>query len=147
MFYMVTVFGTGWTLLMLHLSWKAMRSSNWREADGKIMSVDVKEHVSNTKGAPRRYYTVAVACQYAVGGKTYETSRLSYGGQRSHGRRDAAEEEAKNYQPGSRITVYYDPDKPDDAVLKTGTSIGLWFGLCFGIIVLGFGVVGIIKKW
>ncbi|MEZ4516015.1 MAG: hypothetical protein R3C44_03960 [Chloroflexota bacterium] len=36
------------------------------------------------------------------------------------------------YTPDSQILVYYDPDDPESAVLKTGTGFGTYVPLVLG---------------
>jgi hypothetical protein len=147
MFYLVTVIGSLWLLLIMSFTYKALRSRQWRPVIGTIQSTRVKEHVMRGEHDGTRTYTVEVTCQYDAEGKTYETSNISFGGQRAHRDPQAAEEKAKSYPPGSQVRLYCDPAKPQDAVLHTGMTQGLVVGLAVGVIILGVGIAGVINDW
>jgi len=58
---------------------------------------------------------------YVVGGRSYYSKNYCFGGW--------SERVAASYCVGERVTVFYDPRDPGQAVLKRGVTFGALFGL------------------
>ncbi|WPL13114.1 DUF3592 domain-containing protein [Thiorhodovibrio litoralis] len=88
----------------------------------------------STPGKPWREI---FAYEYQVDGKTYSADRYSFenvGGDRSVG--------IQRYDPGDRVTVYYNPEKPSTAVLEKKNPgffvvVVLVFGIAFLLASIG----------
>jgi hypothetical protein len=111
-------------------------SRNWPTADAVIKKSDVR---GNHLGSDDPLYILDVAYEYKVLEDTYTST--NYG---THDRLDSKIERQmmdmrKDYPVGSTITIAYDPDRPEYALMNPGVVwyhyIGLaivaFFGLCF----------------
>lgn len=112
------------------------KSRNWSFAEAVIKKCEVKgEHL----GSDDPLYILDVEYEYQVDGRTYTSA--NYG---THDRLDSKSElqmmeMKKDYPVGSTITIAYDPDRPDDALMNpgivwyhmTGLAIVAFFGACF----------------
>ena len=120
----------------------AYKSRSWPSTQGKITSSYIKKQV-NKKSSPNRTttsFSAKVRFRYTVGGTTYSGDRICFGGTYSGGKRSLAKKVADSYLKGKKVTVYYDPENPKEAVLKTGfrwTTFMVFIGgllfLCVGI--------------
>jgi hypothetical protein len=118
----------GWTILQ-----NARASASWPTAEGVISSSEVS-HSTDAEGGDS--YSPEVDYQYTVDGLPFSDSTIKFG-ENSYDRRRTAEEIAATYPVGRPVTVYYDPEEPDNAVLEPGVSGGSY-------IVLGIGVIFIL---
>jgi len=120
----------------------AMESRSWPTADGKITSSTVVKKVesytdSNRRRKTRTLYEAQVRYDYNVGGRSLIGGRITMADSSSSSE-TRAKKISKRYPPGSVCTVYYNPDKPEQAVLEAGITfgtlmipgIGVLFALC-----------------
>ncbi len=61
-------------------------------------------------------YSADITYRYAVDGQSYTSSRYWYAGGGSGSQSDA-QNTVNRYPAGAQVTAYYNPDKPDQAVL------------------------------
>ena len=100
------------------------RAPSYLATEGTIESVGLQSTV--LLGSPTSY-SPSVSYRYTVGGKPYQASTLSYSPKTGFDTTD--EQEARrlleeNYgHSGSRVTVYYDPEHPDRAVLDRSVEL------------------------
>jgi len=104
-------------------------SQSWQQVEGTI----VHSGVERDPGPDSNGYMVLVSYEYAVNGVRYTGSRVGFG-KRFYLRRKRAEAEAAKYRVDSRVPVYCDPAKPDDAVLARNHPDSIF--LCIGGIVM-----------
>jgi hypothetical protein len=123
-------------------------SRGWPTAPGRVTAAVMHTRTNfSSDGAPTVSYQPVVDYDYAVIGAPYHASRIAFGAD-SFGRRQAEAVLAK-YPPGSAVRVYYNPEKPDEAVLEQSAKGTLVFmivgglftliGLC--VICVGLGVI------
>ena len=115
--------------------WRRFRESdNWVPATAQIVS----GNVSAQRGSKYTTYEVNIRYTYAVLGQNYESGQLSFGSEGTgHDTRKRAEKVIARYPAGSQVTIYYDPNNPQQAVLErkydsTGAIIAMIFG-AFGV--------------
>jgi len=77
---------------------------------------------------------------YLDGGTTYSGDRICFGRTYSGGKRSLAKKVADSYPRGKKVTVYYDPEDPKEAVLKTGFSWTTFMVFIGGLIFLCVGI-------
>lgn len=91
-------------------------------------------------------YSAVINYRYVVGGQSYTSNRFSYAGS-SSGSETEAQSIVNQHPPGAQVTAYYNPDKPDEAVLDNSepsttvpfAALGvMWL---VGLLVLGKGIV------
>ena len=120
----------------------AYKSRSWPSTQGEITSSYIQKQVNRKTNTNRTTtsFSAKVHYRYLVGGTTYSGDRIRFGGTYSGGKRSLAKKVADSYPKGKKVTVYYDPENPKEAVLKTGFSwttfmvfIGGLLFLCVGI--------------
>jgi len=120
---------------MLAQSWSAARRPT---TPGTILTSGLQQH-RGSKGSVS--WSVEVTYSYQVGNAHFVGDRLAM--LRSRGSHSSASQDLRALSPGTACTVYYDPEDPQNAVLRpspgpvpyvlaAGGAIGLLAGLaCF----------------
>jgi hypothetical protein len=121
---------------------KASASKNWSRVEGTVIKsrVEEKKRTSSSGGGssgPRGhgssssstsvYYTYrpVVSYSYVVDGKNYDNDRINFRQDDEYKHRRGkrhAQKIVSRYPEGSKITVYYDPEDPQEAVLVSGDT-------------------------
>jgi len=114
----------GWNILQ-----NARASASWPTADG-IVTQSIVSRSTDADGADS--YSPEITYSYKVDNTNFTNSTIKFG-ENSYSSRKKAEGIAAGYPIGKNVTVYYDPEKPDRAVLEPGVSAGSY-------IVIGIGV-------
>ncbi len=116
-------------------------SAQWPSVAGAITnSTVIEEQIeddSNTeKSTIRMIYRYQLDLRYAykVNKRDYVGTSATPGWTPIYGSREPAETAAGQYKPGSPVTVYYDPDRPGNAVLEPGSRQGSAAPLVFSAI-------------
>lgn len=133
---------------------KARASVDWPAVAGRITGSEVKVHRSETgtgrKRRTRTSYKPAVMFAYKVEGVPYSSDKVIFGSD-SYDSRYKAEKVVNKYPAGTDVTVYYDPESPDYAVLEPGMKSSSYAMLIMGIVFLGTGVItsfiGLIRRF
>lgn len=136
-------------LIAVAVGWlyiEVWRARSWIGVPGKILSakavqreVERSSSSSNDQDYEIRNFA-EITYAYEAGGRKLTGSRLSVGA--DHGNTNVAENLAK-YKAGTHVTVYYDPRKPEKAVIERDLPAGVFgFGikLVLGLIALLFAV-------
>lgn len=99
---------------------RAQQSESWPKTFG-VLSVKAGE------------YRKALSYQYSVNGVNYTADRVIFGelGNRTLSKEWTAVSESPN---GSVISVYYNPDHPQESTLHTELREGSWFNFLVGAI-------------
>jgi hypothetical protein len=112
---------------------KGAESNNWPSAAGSIARTWVGESTSTDEdGFSSTSYTPQVEYQYQVGSNTYTSKKISFGAIRSYGTQRRAMKDLEAYPVNAHVQVFYNPQKPDEAVLVRGTK-GTLLGIILGI--------------
>jgi Protein of unknown function (DUF3592) len=80
-------------------------------------------------------YRISVIYEYTVNGAGYSSSCVQFGTPTTYIRKSSAETAISHYPVNSRLTVYYDPENPAEAVLDRTSPGGLEY-IIIGIIFL-----------
>ncbi len=113
----------GWNVLQ-----NARVSESWPTTTGEILSSNVRID-DDDEGTS---YFGDVTFRYVVADLPYTSDNVSfgqYGGNRSH-----AEEIVAKYPVGSQVTVYYDPNEVETAVLEPGVTWSSYFLIGMGVL-------------
>jgi hypothetical protein len=122
-------------------------SAQWPTAAGTITNSSVIEEqieeTNNDKSTVRKIYRYQVDLRYAyrLDKRDYVGTSATPGWTPIYGLREQAETVAARYKPGSPVTVYYDPDRPGNAVLEPGSRQGSAAPLVFSAISAAVGGV------
>ncbi len=103
--------------------WLGYQSRNWPQTPETIRSIEVEESYKTEKSGSgsRRYkvYEAQLTYDYLVAGRAYTGDRISFG----HGptrQKTPVQSFVDGLPVGSGVTVYYQPDNPDQSVLLPG---------------------------
>jgi len=128
----MAIFGFIFLLGLMNIPRGIQSRSSWKRTTGKIKNFGVS------------YGTAEVTYDYDVDGQTLTSSGIVPGpiaGYQSGIRVPKSvylnPDGTLKFPPGSETTVYYNPARPNDAVLIPGISPGLWKGLLFPLIFAG----------
>ncbi|MBU1662097.1 MAG: DUF3592 domain-containing protein [Chloroflexi bacterium] len=98
---------------------KAEVSQAWPSTLGQVITAEVKQSTSTDDDGETHYsYYPSVEYEYQVGGQTYTGKRIAFGGIKGHGSESKAAADLARFPTGSQVTVYYNPEKPKEAVLE-----------------------------
>lgn len=100
-------------------------SGGWPAVQGKVTGSWIHEDATTEEdGTISRRYAPKVSYRYAVMGVEYQGDRITFGPVTA-GSRSNAEKVLARYPKGGATLVYYNPEKPTDAVLERSLSKGL----------------------
>jgi uncharacterized protein DUF3592 len=115
-------------------------------ADGTVRSSDVK---TSRGGKGGTQYAPQVRYRYRVGEKEYDSERYTFDSSTSSGAGEYSRRIVAAHPPGRAIRVYYDPDRPEVAILDLDVPTGLWFWLLFlqPFLTIGVGMAWALATW
>jgi len=126
---------------------KAQASSHWPGTTGTIQTSRVVES-RGSKG--RRRYSAEVKYVYTVGDRSYSGDTLWFGDGCKSSSPCQPRATVQRYRPGSRVTVYYDFDHPEVAVLQPGVNRSSYGLYSMGWLFMGLGcalnVMALVKR-
>lgn len=118
--------------------WIAYQAESWPQTVGTVIASSVDYHRSRNSAS----YFPRVRYRYTVDGVQYEGHRI-WVEEQGRSSRGWAQEVVARYQPGTMVTVFYDPSNPAFAVLVPGLFEGgaiIWVlvGVVFILFTAGF---------
>lgn len=120
---------------------QAKAAQAWPVAPGQILVAHVgQEESSDSEGNVTTWYFPVLRYSYAVGGRSYEGTRLRFGSIRSADFKKA-EALVAAYSVGAKPDVRYDPERPGESVLETvqPSPAYLWAST-LGLLFVGLGI-------
>ena len=107
-------------------------SHSWPSVQGWVQESKIRSVRShNSDGPTRTHYAVQVVYKYEIEGNEYYGSKIRFGAM-THNQKNEAVSEHKKYLADPRVTVFYNPDDRNDAVLVPGIGGGVWISLLIG---------------
>jgi hypothetical protein len=128
-----TLVGAGLLIYGLYQRGRLRASQSWPQVPGTV----IKSGVVDERGADSTGYTLFVHYDYDVNGVHYTGTRTGFG-RRSYIRQKRARAEADRYPVSSQVTVWFDPAKPENAVLTRESPDSIL------MIVLGSGLLALV---
>jgi hypothetical protein len=117
----------------------------WPSTRGRVVEGSVHETIIYLpRGGRAVTYHANLVYEYAVAGRAYRSNHFHVDGPQAYSFRRRAEAHLEKWPPGTEVTVYYDPAKPERAALsrKAQRIAVLWFALALGggiaLFLLGF---------
>ena len=129
--------GAGLLAIGLYQRRRMRASQDWLQTVGTIRKSAIVVHSDQESTG----YAVSVEYEYTANGATYTGRRIGFS-TRQYARKKRAQAELQRYPPGSPVVVYFDPQKPADAVLVRSYPDSLVL-LGFGILLLGIVAAGL----
>jgi hypothetical protein len=121
----------------------ANTSQSWQGAMGQVIASDIKKSTSNDgEYGQSTSYEAIIRYRYSVMGKDYTGERVSFGVKNSSEK--LARDTVSRYPINTGVTVFYNPDKPEQAVLEQANSSGL-LQIVIGIALFVAGIYFAIK--
>jgi len=116
--------GVGLGIWYLRERRKFQESQHWAATEGKVEEAFVhrSERVDEDTGRVSVTFYPRVRYSYVVNGEEYIGTHIAFGGQQGYSRPAQAEAVLARYPEGGRVTVYYNPDNPREAVLERRMS-------------------------
>lgn len=117
---------------------KANACQSWDSVPGKVVESDVvKTETHNFDGGNSIAYNAHIRYAYSVMAQEYTGDRIAFGVKAIS--KAGANNIAAKYPLNAQVTVYYDPKKPQDAVLETRTKT-TWLQILIGAVLSIVGV-------
>lgn len=125
---------------------EATQNERWPTVEGQIVTNEVQEFErAKGDGSTYKTYKAVAGYRYEVNGKFYLGSNLSIH-QAERTLKGVAETELEPYQVGTKVKVFYRPDDPNQAVLRSSDTVGAYqaisAGLCIGLVCLALFFIG-----
>ncbi len=112
-------------------------SADWLQSPGTI----TKSELIRSDTSDSVEYSVAVLYDYVANGSRYTGNRIEFG-RRGFARKKRAEAELERYPVNCAVTVYFNPDQPDDCVLVRSVPYNtMYFVLGILMLAVAFGIV------
>ena len=119
--------GTVFFILAIGCLGTVVRSLTWPATKGRIESAGVSSFHVSMGETYRTAYKPRVLYKYEVGGETFTSDRIHFGFVLGGTSERQAKRIAGRYRRRDEVTVYYNPRKPEDAVLRRTASGTLLF--------------------
>jgi hypothetical protein len=124
-------------------------SASWPAIPGQIVSSKIIEETERSRDDDGREredttYRPDIRFAYRAGNNDYTTDTWKLGGIVGSGSPKYAEGIVGRYATGQSVTVYYDPARPDVAVLEPANRDGAFMPLIFAA---AFGFAGVLFMW
>lgn len=136
---LIALLGLVFVLIGLRQRQRALASARWPGVPGRALSAEVKKQVYTTgKGNSRRsdaWYSPNVKYEYVVDGVRYESDRVAFGGLQKHSEEEVRQVIEKAMPAGS-LRVFYNPRRPQDAVLLNTEQSGVGGALVAGVVII-----------
>jgi hypothetical protein len=116
---------------------KAQASQSWPTADGKIEMSRVNSSLEKGKWK----YSSSVGYTYELKGQTHTSNYVWASGGYSSSSKSPHQAVVDKYPVGKTVKVYYDPKKPEFAILEPGVTTTNYIVIGAGIVFLLAGVV------
>jgi hypothetical protein len=150
-FVFVMLFSIVWTAMSVFVMVRSRRSTSWPKAIGTVVSAEVRRVVSEAGASDGAVNSVTyepyVKYAYAVAGRAYEHDKFASAAQWAMREPADAEAIVRGYPVGHQVPVFYNPSRPDDAVLVPGGSSGNWYFLLVGCVLFVASVIVILTQW
>lgn len=117
-----------WLVILSFYIYEGLKTKNWLSTNGVIISASSLRIDHN-----KERYIIECKYKYEAEGNTLYGSNIS--GSNIMYTRSEINEELKKYAPDTNITIFYEPNNPQNAYLKTGVDNGLYI-----LLVVGFGI-------
>lgn len=141
----LVMLGIGFSVWGWGLITDARLSLSWPTATGTVIHSSVKNYTSISGGKSTQMYSADIKYRYTVNKKTYISGDVSLGDHSSNSS-GGMRELTMLYPVGKSITVYYDPYKPNSALLEPGPAFITYLPFAFGVLAVIAGLIAFMWK-
>lgn len=128
--------------------------SFWRATDAKLHYVPttgtvLESRVTTSHGDHGSTYGFGIRYRYTVGDQSFEGDRYAFGSGSSSDGHGRASELVRRHPAGSKLEVYYDPAKPQEAVIDRVVDPTMFFMMLFmqPFVLVGVGMLGAVVTY
>ncbi len=149
------VIGIAIALLVFYLGYDGMKliweCGGWPTVSGTVISSDIRqssewERKGIKTGRDRTLYLPNILYNYEVKGNQYRSYRVFIEGAVDYLGRGNARRIVNRYPPGKNVSVHYDPENPQMAVLETGIKFTHLLFPATGILFILLGLWALLGK-
>jgi len=139
-FAVVLLSGVGMILGELYMVRWGICSKSWPSTTGTIIQSELVEEWSETfpLGGFDSYWMPKITYTYIVDGEKLQGNRINFSS--SFSLQLSAQRVVNRYPLNSKVKVYYNPRNPSDAVLKPGSTVGMYCLIIGGVALIILGV-------
>lgn len=158
------IFGSGLAAILLLLlgvgvigfaafqAWSYLESVNWPTAQGEVVWAEVIEQSEYSNDRRRTNYRPDIRYTYTAGGQSYTHDAINFGQNIcpepglcltldvSSSDRAEAQRYVDTYPRGASVTVTYNPDNPQEAVLERKLHPAIYILVGMGVVLLVIGL-------
>lgn len=131
-------------VLFLCIYYQSRKSMRWAMTRGKILSSSVSS--CNMSGGVEKVYEAKIEYQYEVDEKLYSSKRAYHGDWLATSFSSYVKKMTKEYSLKPNCEVYYDPRKPQNAVLIKGIAPPIYTLLYGGLFFLAIDILLFVFK-
>lgn len=114
----------------------ASKTKSWPTAEGTIVTSEITGSTSR--------YVLHIVYTYTVDSTEYSSEKIGLTNYAQYKKKVDAESAIDKYPLNSKVTVYYNPDKVDEAILKPGIRGEHAFMFFLGLIIFLAPLIGLI---
>ena len=114
----------------------ASKTKSWPTAEGTIVTSEI------TRSASR--YVLHIVYTYTVDDTEYSSEKIGLNNYAQYKKKVDAESAIEQFPLNSKVTVYYNPDKVDEAILKPGIRGEHIFMFLLGLVIFLAPLIGLI---
>jgi len=118
---------------------KQRNTADWPSVQGRILSLSVDRPENHGAESPLMY-------EYEVDGKVYRSTRVAYVDKPNLEFNEWIQL-ANGLPKDGTVAVYFDPEDPNESVLKAGEHAASWEGVKSGSLFAGFAAIWVTLWW
>jgi hypothetical protein len=133
--------GFGLALMSAAILARGYDAQGWSETTGQVVrsNVEVSQKAAGIRRPGRTvfddYYTAKIEYEYVVDGKKYVSDEIVLADGQESFDRSVAEAAVNKYSVGREVTIYYNPNHPDRALIERDFGFGIWWtALAFAVV-------------
>lgn len=116
---------------------KVARSMNWARTTGTVLSSELRRYRSRPGELGGGSFGPHIVYEYTVMGQTYTGSTLSLIGMQACSNKSWGQRVLLRYPRGSKVTVHYDRDNPNDSCLENKTKmLNVYLGIFIAVLMM-----------
>jgi hypothetical protein len=131
--YVSAIAGAVFIVKGIQLVYSGFSTHNWLATQATILSSRVVTQTSPS--TTTNFHHAEVNYQYSVNGKVFTSNRISFGRPESDNPQ-SANQVSQRYAPGAVVSAYFDPNRPEEAVLENGISSGAFVPVLLGLLLI-----------